>query len=134
MMIIQKEKHKESDILKLLVQGQYTGFPLYICSGKIEEKYSYLIMSILGNNLRDLSKKTKNNRFTFKTVVQIGLQLIDRFKDLHKLGYIYCDLKPENILLGNNNVRSLENSIIYLIDFCISKSYLESDFNHIAEL
>lgn len=40
------------------------------------------------------------------------------------------DIKPDNILLQSENMRSLDSSIIYLIDFGISKRYLDRNGNH----
>jgi len=41
------------------------------------------------------------------------------------------DIKPENILLGSASRRSLDSSLIYLIDFGISRFYLNPDGNHL---
>jgi casein kinase 1 len=53
--------------------------------------------------------------------------MIDRLEALHKLGYIHRDLKPENICtdLKKNSDK------IYLIDFGLSKKYIEDDGKHI---
>jgi len=66
-----------------------------------------------------------------KSVVQIGLQLIDRLKCLHEIGFLHMDLKPDNICIGSKNFSSTESSQIFLIDFGISKTYLDSDGKHI---
>lgn len=41
------------------------------------------------------------------------------------------DIKPDNILLGSDNLRSLDSSVIYLIDFGITKSYRDKEGKHI---
>ena len=53
--------------------------------------------------------------------------MIERLKDLHDMGYIHRDLKPENICVG------LEGNagMIYLIDFGLSKMYLDARGAHI---
>ena len=58
------------------------------------------------------------------------MQLIDRFKVLHELGYVHLDLKPENITLQTDNLLRPESSIICLIDFGISRRYLNNDGSH----
>jgi serine/threonine protein kinase len=36
--------------------------------------------------------------------------MLDRFKDLHGLGYLHLDLSPDNIILGSSNFRKSESS------------------------
>lgn len=73
-------------------------------------------------------RKTKKKCFSLKTVVQIGSQIVERLQALHGAGYLFMDLKPDNILLGSPNLHSVESSLIYLVDFGISKKYLDENF------
>ena len=57
--------------------------------------------------------------------------MIDRIAALHSIGYLHMDIKPDNIVLGTDNMRSLESSSIHLIDFGISKPYLDANNQHI---
>lgn len=61
------------------------------------------------------------------------MQLVDRLKDLHELGYIHCDLKPDNILLSTGNRSHKESSQLVLIDFGISKSWKDMFGDHVKE-
>jgi len=47
------------------------------------------------------------------------------------MGYIHMDIKPDNILIGTDNMKSLDSSLFYLIDFGISKKYIDEEGNHI---
>jgi serine/threonine protein kinase len=53
-----------------------------------------LVLELLGNDLEDLMKKNKNRKFSLKTVLMIGLQVIDRLEAFHKIGYLHRDIKP----------------------------------------
>jgi len=52
------------------------GFPLMLHTG-ISNKHRYIVMSALGPSLKTIHSKFKKKKLSVKTVVQIGLQLID---------------------------------------------------------
>ena len=58
----------------------------------------------------------------------MGIKLVDNLEKLHDLGYIHRDLKPENICTDPR--KTSEN--IFLIDFGLSKAYLDENGKHIA--
>ena len=70
-------------------------------------------MELIGKDLDDLKVKAHDQRFSIKTVLMIGLQVIDRLQALHSIGYLHRDVKPDNLAIG-----ILErNKVIYLFDF-----------------
>lgn len=56
---------------------------------------------------------------------------MDRLQTLHELGYLHCDIKPDNLLVAQDYSTSLEKTSIYLIDFGVSKIYLDDRLDHI---
>ena len=57
----------------------------------------------------------------------VGLQIIDRLQYMHEHKFIHRDIKPENFLLG-----VYENcAIVHIIDFGLSKKYVQKDGSHI---
>lgn len=77
----------------------------------------YIIMKKYGPDLQKMLDSSRYGRFSVKTTVQVGLQLIDRLESLHKLGFIHKDLKLENILIGTSDKSDLRSSEIIVVDF-----------------
>jgi serine/threonine protein kinase len=50
---------------------------------------------------------------------------------LHGCGYIHYDLKPDNLLLRSGDRSQLESSDIVLIDFGVSKPFLDDSGEHL---
>ena len=89
-------------------------------------KHNYLLMQLLGKSLDKLFSDT-NRKFSIKTVSQIGYQMVQRIEYVHSKGYIHRDIKPGNFLIGKN----LDCKKIYIIDFGLSKRYIDKNNNHI---
>ena len=89
-------------------------------------KHNYLFMELLGKSLDTLFSECKK-KFSPKTIFQIGYQMIQRIEYVHSKGYIHRDIKPGNFLIGKND----KKNIIYIIDFGLSKKYIDENKNHI---
>jgi len=99
-------------------------------------------MDRLGDSLRKLHDKL-GNEFTYKTIAQIGIQLVSALEEIHRLGYCYNDIKPDNILVGKLPLRTLrkklkttkddleEYSQLHLIDFGLVSRFETPDGAHI---
>ncbi len=56
-------------------------------------------MTILGPNLTQLFEFCEC-KFSLKTILIIGMQMLERLEFMHDIGYLHRDLKPENIMIG----------------------------------
>ena len=90
--------------------------------------WSYIVQQKFGKTLEYYLQK-RQNAFSEKTTVQVGLQLLEKLQAVHEEGYIFNDLKPNNILVGNYDDKKLHK--IRLIDFGISNKYLDENNNHV---
>jgi serine/threonine protein kinase len=106
-------KH-ESNIYRLL--SNIDGVPKIKWYGK-DETYYYMVIDLYGKSLQDLIDKKLN--LSLKTVLQIGVNILNILMKIHDIGFIHRDIKPENFLLTLDKPTK-----ICLIDFGLSKLYI----------
>jgi len=93
------------------------GIPSVKWFGKDNLNY-YMVINLLGESMQDL--KNKNDSFSLKLTLQIGINIINLLKTIHDKGLVHRDIKPDNFLLGVNN----KSSQIYIIDFGLCKPFI----------
>lgn len=81
--------------------------------------YDYLIMELLGPSLEKLFNFCQR-RFTLKTVLMLGLQMIDRIHYIHQMSHLHRDLKPDNFVVNSQN-----GFEIFLIDYGLARRYCQ---------
>lgn len=70
------------------------------------------MLAELGDNVETLRKRV-GGRFTLKTTLMMGLQLIDRLEYLHSREYIHGDVQPSNFVTGAGKL----GHKMYIVDF-----------------
>ncbi|KAM3127812.1 hypothetical protein pb186bvf_020091 [Paramecium bursaria] len=113
---------REVEVLNRLIDCD--GAPKLYWQGE-QDDYNVIIIQLLG---KDLAYHMKNKKkFTLKTVIQLGINILRCLERIHLRGVVHRDLKPENILLGIGE----ESQKIYLVDFGISKIFRDPNGRHI---
>lgn len=51
---------------------------------------------LLGENLQQLMSKCTGKKFRFETAIRVGIQMFNRIKSLHRIGYVHRDIKLNN--------------------------------------
>ena len=126
------EKNKDNQIMSVLREAtllkhlqNLKGIPKLYWSGSSSE-YDVIVLSLLGRDLSTYLKLFK--KFSLKSVVMIGSQLLNLIEKIHQKSIVHRDLKPENILVG---YKDEDPEIIYIVDFGISKFFRDSKNRHI---
>ena len=120
---IKIEKEKESRILKYeariynLLQNM-KNIPKIRLFGT-EEEYTYMVIDLFSCSIDKQVTSNKDKIIIFKNSLII-------MKDLHENGFIHRDIKPDNILFEERNSNQVK-----LIDFGLSKKYLDKNNNHV---
>ncbi|CAJ1442170.1 unnamed protein product, partial [Effrenium voratum] len=62
-----------------------------------------------------------NHKFSLKTVLMLGDQMISRVEAMHAKSYLHRDIKPENLALGLGRAATT----LHLMDFGLARRYRE---------
>ncbi|XP_042238964.1 serine/threonine-protein kinase VRK1-like isoform X1 [Homarus americanus] len=98
------------------------GMPKYLGSGSFEynnNKYRFMVMERFGPDLQKILEQ-HSKRFSFKTVYQVGIQILDVLEYIHSKEYIHADIKASNLLIGHKP--GTENQV-FLVDFGLACRY-----------
>ena len=90
--------------------------------GKHSNNSFFMAMDLLGPSLGDLFLFC-GNRFSLKTTLMLGLQMLERLEVMHAISIIHRDIKPCNILMGIND----SSNILHLVDLGLGKRMVSSD-------
>lgn len=94
------------------------GFPQIQWEG-VQGDFYCVVISILGPNTQELFKFC-NKQFSLKTILWIGIQMLNRLQVFHNHGYLHRDLKPESICIGAGK----KAGIVHLTDFQLVKRFV----------
>jgi len=114
----------ESKILKALKDNE--GFPKVYLVTPLDDVL-IMVMELLGDNLQKILLNSPHKKFSLKTTLMLGIQILKRIKTLHENNYIHRDIKPENFTIG---LKKFKNTI-YMIDYGLTRKFCDSHKNHI---
>ncbi|MBN3294851.1 VRK1 kinase, partial [Amia calva] len=99
---------------------KYLGVPKYWGSGLHEKggkRYRFMVMDRFGSDLQKMFEEN-GKRFPRKTVLQLGLRLLDILEYIHEHEYVHADIKASNLLLSHKNPNQ-----VYLVDYGLAYRY-----------
>nr|XP_056707084.1 serine/threonine-protein kinase VRK1 [Euleptes europaea] len=99
---------------------KYIGVPRYWGSGLHEKNgksYRFMVMDRFGKDLQKIFEE-KGKQFTRKTVLQLGLRMLDILEFIHEHEYVHGDIKASNLLLSYKTPHQ-----VYLVDYGLAYRY-----------
>jgi serine/threonine protein kinase len=87
----------------------------------VEQGYNILVMDLLGPSLEDCFVQC-NRRFSMKTILMLGQQMIRLVEYMHTRNFIHRDIKPDNFVMG----RGRRAPQVHILDFGLAKKYRDS--------
>ncbi|KAH0795567.1 CK1 family protein kinase [Histomonas meleagridis] len=113
----------EIGVLKRLANSER--FPKYVFDGSDETK-RFLVEELLGPNLFKITEHLPGQYFEDCYIAKLADEMLYCIEAVHKHGYVHRDIKPQNFVVRLNG-----NVAICLLDFGISKLYLNQNGQHI---
>jgi tRNA A-37 threonylcarbamoyl transferase component Bud32 len=114
--VIKERIENEIEINKLLSHPNIVKLLDY----NLDDNPPYIAFEYIEGKSLDKILKEKKKLNIYETI-GIWIQTLEALDYAHQKGIVHRDLKPENILIKLKNNNSLENSIVKITDFGISK-------------
>ncbi|GMT33168.1 hypothetical protein PFISCL1PPCAC_24465, partial [Pristionchus fissidentatus] len=112
----------ETNVLKELhATGIRAHVPQLYRSAK-RKHYCYMIITLLGENLRRLKDKHFPKGMPLRTWSRVGIQCLYGIKTMHDRGYVHRDIKAQNFVLGFHATPAFAR-VVYIIDFGMARAY-----------
>ena len=112
-----------TDLAKAKKIGEEINIPTVYNIGKDANTY-VMVIDLLGPSLEEMLNRC-GRRFSLKTTIMIGLEMLKLIRFIHSNGVLHRDIKPDNFLIG----RGYNSNKIYMIDFGLAKRYMAKDSN-----
>ncbi|GMT24763.1 hypothetical protein PFISCL1PPCAC_16060, partial [Pristionchus fissidentatus] len=90
-------------------------FTQYCDRGVDKDRFSFITMELVGENLFSIVHKQPNHCFTISTACRVAEQTLAAIRDLHEVNFLHRDIKPPNFATGRKE--DGKDNIIYLLDF-----------------
>uniref|UniRef100_A0A7I4XV13 non-specific serine/threonine protein kinase n=1 Tax=Haemonchus contortus TaxID=6289 RepID=A0A7I4XV13_HAECO len=112
----------EMNVMKAIASdGEKPHVPNVFHAAK-RRRYCYMIMTLLGENLKELKLSCPKEHMTAKTWSRIAIQCLYSIKVVHDYGFVHRDIKPNNFVMGHREDYERAR-LVHILDFGLSRSY-----------
>ncbi|KAI6203885.1 hypothetical protein M3Y94_00615200 [Aphelenchoides besseyi] len=112
----------EISVLMLLNQKGHCPHVPHLYHAAKRKRYCYMIVTLLGDNLRDLKLACPDEKMRPETWTRIGIQSLYSIKLLHDCGFVHRDIKPANFVMGHDHDPERAR-LVHILDFGLARSY-----------
>ncbi|KAH7720880.1 CK1/TTBKL protein kinase [Aphelenchoides avenae] len=95
----------------------------HLYSAAKRRRYCYMIVTLLGDNLRLLREQCPSGHMRPETWSRLAVQCLYGLKVVHDGGFLHRDIKPQNFVMGlpddPNRAR-----LLHIIDFGLSRNFV----------
>ncbi|XP_078490913.1 uncharacterized protein LOC100176391 [Ciona intestinalis] len=91
----------------------------FIACGR-NERFNYVIMSLVGRNLAELRRSQPRGMFSISTTLRLGKQILVGIRNIHCVGFLHRDVKPSNFAMGRTSATC---RTVYMLDFGLARQY-----------
>ncbi|CAB3404797.1 unnamed protein product [Caenorhabditis bovis] len=105
----------EARVLQSLNMLNSVHFVELVDRGKVNNRFLFLILKLVGQNLWDIRIKLPDRKYSMNTSLKIAEQTLAGVRDLHRVGFLHRDIKPPNFAIGREEDDTFHT--IYVLDF-----------------
>lgn len=88
-----------------------------------------LVQDRLGHSVDKMRRLHVDGTLNIKSIMMLGIQMITRLEEVHKMGFVHQDLKPQNLLAGREDPRT-----VYLTDFGLARRFRDAETGEHVEM
>ncbi|KAK3714383.1 hypothetical protein QZH41_020630 [Actinostola sp. cb2023] len=101
---------------------KHLGVPMYQGSGLVEHggaKLRFMVMQRFGQDVDEIFLQ-HGRQFDIKTVLSLGIRIIDILEYIHENEYVHADIKGSNLMMGYTKANKDQ---VYLLDYGLTMRF-----------
>ncbi|GMT29061.1 hypothetical protein PFISCL1PPCAC_20358, partial [Pristionchus fissidentatus] len=114
-------KLEKSALMQIHKRGVRSHVPILYRTSK-RKNICYMIVTLLGDNLKRLKDKYFHDGYTLRTWSRIAIQVLYSIKVVHDSGFVHRDIKACNFMLGSM-LDSKRARMVHILDFGLARQY-----------